>query len=102
VKELPREAQYAPVYAMAAADVNHDGREDLLLFGNNSSTRIRLARQDANHGTVLLGDGKGNFSWLPPAAHGINIRGDVRSCLFVNNTLLVGVNGEAVKAYRLR
>lgn len=102
VKELPREAQYAPVYAMAAADVNKDGHEDLLLFGNNAQTRIRLARQDANHGTVLLGDGKGNFRWLPPAAHGICVRGDTRSCLLTGNTLLLGVNGQAVKAYKLR
>jgi len=102
VRELPREAQYAPVYAMAAADVNKDGKEDLLLFGNNSNTRIRLARQDANHGTVLLGDGKGGFTYLPPAAHGICVRGDTRSCLFINNTLLLGVNNQSIKAYQLR
>jgi hypothetical protein len=102
VKELPREAQYAPVYAMATADVNKDGKEDLLLFGNNSHTRIRLGRQDANHGTVLLGDGKGDFRYLPPAAHGICVRGDTRSCLFINNTLLLGVNNQQVKTYQLR
>ncbi|HSC38483.1 MAG TPA: FG-GAP-like repeat-containing protein, partial [Chitinophagaceae bacterium] len=102
IKSLPIEAQAAPVYAMTAADVNHDGHTDLILFGNNSGTRIRLARQDANHGTVLLGDGKGDFNYLPPAAHGINIRGDVRSSLFINNTLLVGVNNQQVRGYMLR
>lgn len=101
-RALPMEVQYAPVYVMVKTDVNKDGKDDLILFGNNNCTRIRLARQDANHGTVLLGDGKGNFRYLPPAEHGISVRGDTRSCMMINNTLLVGVNNQPVKAYKLR
>jgi hypothetical protein len=102
VKDLPVEAQYAPVCAMLSADVNKDGHKDILLFGNNIYNRIRLGRHDANHGTVLLGDGKGSFSWLPPSKHGLLVRGDARSCELVNGQLLVGVNNQAVKTYRLR
>ena len=45
-------------------DVNGDGYNDLLLFGNNSYNRIKLTRADANHGVMLLNDGKGHFSDL--------------------------------------
>src|SRR5260221_4000553 len=65
--ELPVEAQYAPVYALAALDLNGDGHQDLLLYGNQQYNLIRLGRDDANHGVALLGDGRGHFSYeLPP------------------------------------
>ena len=44
LKKLPVEAQYAPVYAITATDVNHDGKTDLILAGNNSWTRIKFGR----------------------------------------------------------
>ena len=71
---LPIEAQYSPVYAMQSMDVNGDGYDDLLLFGNNSYNRIKLTRADANHGIVLLNDGKGNFSYVRPLKAGIRVR----------------------------
>jgi hypothetical protein len=61
-QQLPVEVQYAPVYAIQLADVNQDGFTDMILMGNNNAVRIRLGRQDANNGVVLLNDGKGNFS----------------------------------------
>ncbi len=101
-KELPREAQFAPVFAIAVADLNKDGNLDLVLAGNNSRNRIYLGRDDANHGQVMLGDGKGNFSYLPQPKSGLNVRGDVRSILVDGDRLLFGVNNSAVKCYRVR
>jgi enediyne biosynthesis protein E4 len=101
-KELPREAQFAPVFAIAVADFNADGNLDIVLAGNNTRNRIYLGRDDANHGQVLLGDGKGNFTYLTQQKSGLNIRGDVRSILIEGDQLLFGVNDSAIKSYRFK
>lgn len=99
---LPIEAQYSSIYAMQSMDVNGDGFDDLLLFGNNSYNRIKLTRADANYGVVLLNDGKGSFSYVQPLRSGIHVSGDVRSTAIVDKTLFIGVNNSPVKTYKLK
>jgi hypothetical protein len=94
---LPLEAQYAPVYAIATEDVNGDGKKDILLAGNNTWTRIKFGRYSANHGVLLLGDGKGNFAYVPQWRSGLQLRGNVRGIQKIktsnNNTeFILGVN----------
>lgn len=93
---LPLEAQYAPVYAIAAADINHDGNKDILLAGNNTWTRIKFGSYKANHGILLLGDKKGNFTYAPQWLSGLNIHGNVRSMQVISAKdklrVIVGVN----------
>ncbi|MEO6456228.1 MAG: VCBS repeat-containing protein, partial [Ginsengibacter sp.] len=84
IAELPKEAQYSPVYTINQIDFNKDGKTDLLLCGNNSHTKIRLGKFDANYGNLLAGDGKGNFSYIDQNTSGFNIWGDVRSCIQIN------------------
>jgi hypothetical protein len=100
--ELPLEAQYSPVYAIASMDVNKDGKKDLILAGNNSWTRIRYGRYAANHGIVLLGDGHGNFFYLPQSQSGLSVRGNVRSLVSINNELIFGLNDQPAKMYSLK
>ncbi len=94
--QLPLEAQYAPVHAIVAEDVNHDGKKDILLAGNNKWTRIKFGRYSANHGVLLLADGKGGFTYTPQNESGLDIRGEVRSLAPVNmgtsKAVIVGVN----------
>jgi hypothetical protein len=95
---LPQEAQYAPVYAISTADINGDGHPDLLLAGGNQWTRIRFGRYRANHGVLLLNDGKGNFSYLPQSRSGLQLRDDIRGVLPLgNHRLLFGVNDGPAK-----
>ena len=101
-RELPVEAQYSPVYAIAVSDLNNDGNSDLVMAGNNSMNRIYFGRQDANHGIVLLGDGKGNFRYLSQEKSGLNVSGDVRSILSDADGLLFGINNAPVKRYRIK
>lgn len=98
-KGLPQEAQYAPVYAIRAADVDGDGKKDLVLCGNNSWTRIRMGRYEANHGVILKGDGKGGFTYVPQWKSGLSIRGDVRSLEWMGDRLVVGRNDAPLAVY---
>ncbi|HEV2478561.1 MAG TPA: VCBS repeat-containing protein [Puia sp.] len=97
---LPLEAQYGPIYAIDTSDVNGDGHPDLILAGGNQWTRIRFGRYRANHGVLLLNDGKGNFHYIPQDQSGLNIRGDVRDVLDLGNKkMLFGINDEPAQIY---
>jgi enediyne biosynthesis protein E4 len=96
---LSIEAQFSPIYALSVFDVNKDGTKDLILAGNNSTNRIKYGHYSANHGLVLLGNGKGNFTVLPQAQTGLALKGDVRDLVFIKNKLLVGVNNQGVGVY---
>ena len=95
------QVQYSPVYTIDTLDFNHDGNTDLLLCGNNSHSKIRLGKFDANYGTLLAGDGKGNFTYIPQSESGFNIRGDVRSCIQINDKIYFGINGRGLISYEL-
>lgn len=97
---LPWEAQISPVFSIESIDVNKDGHQDLILAGNISNARLRFGKYDANHGVVLLGDGLGNFDYLPQSKSGLDIKGDVRSILQIDEQLLFGINQKGIKAYK--
>ena len=103
---LPIEAQYAPVYAITSIDINQDGKKDLLLAGNNTWTRIKYGRYSANHGVVLSGDGKGNFTYLPQSKSGLKLRGNVRSIIKVKNKIdeqiIVGLNDQPALSLHIK
>jgi hypothetical protein len=101
IAELPKEVQYSPVYTISQMDSNEDGKTDLLLCGNNSRTKIRLGKFDANYGILLAGDGKGNFSYIKQSESGFNIWGDVRSCIQINDKIYFGINSRTLIAYTL-
>ena len=95
-RTLPLQAQYAPVYGIAMEDMNHDGKKDILLAGNNTWTRIKFSRYTANHGVLLLGNGKGEFTYVPQTQSGLSVRGNVRSLVPIQTggqrNFIAGVN----------
>ncbi|MBD3630098.1 VCBS repeat-containing protein [Cyclobacterium sp.] len=99
---LPLEVQASPVFAIESMDLNADGHEDLILGGNIERARLRFGKYDANFGTVLTGDGKGNFSYMPQNYSGLKVKGDVRSIVNLEGDVLFGVNQGAVIAYGLQ
>jgi hypothetical protein len=101
-KYLPAEAQFSPVFTITSIDYNKDGNEDLLLCGNISHARLRFGNYDANYGVLLKGDGKGNFTYINQQQSGFKLKGDVRSVLNINNTLLFGIAQKDIDAYRLK
>ena len=100
-KALPLAAQVAPVYALTALDYNRDGLQDLVLAGNMHQARLRFGRYDANYGLLLQGDGQGGFRAVPQQQSGFALKGDVRSILQINNTLLFGISQQGLKAYKV-
>lgn len=101
ITELPNEAQYAPVYNISISDFDHDGNYDVLLLGNSAHFKLRLGKFDANYGALLLGDGTGNFNYLDQNKSGLDIRGDVRSSIIIDDKLFLGIYGKPLKTYAI-
>ena len=105
LKKLPAEVQYGPIYSITSIDANHDGRSDLVLTGGNAWTRIKFGRYKANHGILLLNDGKGNFTYVAQSKSGLNIRDDIRSVEAIKTKrgqqLIFGANDAPLKSYNL-
>ena len=103
---LPAQAQFAPIYTISLADVNHDGNMDFVAAGNQSSIRIRMGVIDANFGQVFIGDGKGNFEYVRQPESGLSITGDVKSTKVIQaggrEYLLVGINNVGIDCYELK
>ena len=97
---LPMQAQYSPVYGIVLEDINKDGKKDMLLAGNNTWTRIKFGRYSANHGVLLIADGKGGFVYTPQTKSGLNLRGNVRSLRPINTgktqKVIAGINDDNV------
>jgi hypothetical protein len=88
LRNLPTEAQFAPVYATVADDFDGDGHVDLVVAGNFYGVPPILGRYDASYGLLLRGDGAGDFVAADMAATNLIIDGQVR-----HMALLRGANG---------
>lgn len=101
LKNLPNEAQIAPICGMITEDINHDGKLDVLCVGNSFSTEVQTGRYDAQASFALLGDGHGNFSWQ---RHVFYMDGDGKSVAKLrlaggNELLLAGRNSARLLAF---
>ena len=104
-KALPIEAQFSPVYKIIVQDWNKDGYDDLLLLGNNDYPRLKMGKMDANFGTLLLNDGKGNFRFVSNKEAGLLVPGDVKDAAIIRvkdaRYLLIGINNADLLNYKL-
>jgi hypothetical protein len=100
IATLPEQAQYSPINAINIGDFNKDGNDDILLLGNNHFFKLRLGKFDANFGTLLVGNGKGEFKYINQIESGLDIRGAVKSSLLIEDKLFLGINNNSLKTYQ--
>jgi hypothetical protein len=75
---LPREAQFAPAFAVCVGDFDGDGLEDVFLSQNFFATEPKTPRCDAGRGLWLRGDGHGGLRPVPGQESGIKVYGEQR------------------------
>tara|TARA_B110000503_G_C7156509_1_gene417599 strand:+ start:136 stop:3477 length:3342 start_codon:yes stop_codon:yes gene_type:complete len=106
VRDLPLEAQYAPINDIIVQDLDKDGNQDLIVAGNLYAAEVETPRADASIGLVLMGDGKGNFKSLTLNESGLLLNHDIKDLAYIQNNngdlLLAASNRGPLKAFLLR
>jgi enediyne biosynthesis protein E4 len=75
--ELPRGAQYSPIYSLLVSDLDKDGIQDLVAGGNQYNVKPQFGRQDASNGWFFKGNlNKGLFTFAP--GRDLNVKGQIR------------------------
>lgn len=105
VKVLPMEAQVSKIYAFHVADMDQDGKLDVLLGGNLYGVSTYQGRYDASYGLLLKGNGKGVFTSVLPTDCGFVLEGEVRAIKPLRTAkgevLLVASNGMPLQVFQL-
>jgi enediyne biosynthesis protein E4 len=105
IQILPKEVQLSCVNTICQMDVNNDGFLDLILGGNQYEFKPQFSRLDANYGSVLLGNKKGIFSWMPYNQSGFFIKGEVKQLKTIRNknktvSFIAVVNDKTPKIFK--
>ena len=78
---LPRIVQIAPIQGVVTGDIDGDGHADILAVQNSFAPDPSIGRFDGGLSQLLLGDGKGGFTAVPPIESGLVIPGDAKALL---------------------
>jgi hypothetical protein len=79
IKDLPIQAQFAPIFGMITQDFDQDGNLDVLLTGNDFAAEVSVGRHDALNGLLLEGKGNGAFVAISLEKSGYCVIGDAKS-----------------------
>jgi enediyne biosynthesis protein E4 len=102
VKTLPKEAQFSTVQSILTDDFDGDGHMDIALGGNFYEMQPSIGRFDASYGSILKGDGKGNFTPLSPSQTGFILRGAVRDIKKVGKYIVVSANNAPLQVFKMK
>lgn len=61
IHDLPKEAQFSPVFGTIMDDFNYDNRLDLMIIGNSMADESIAGYYDASYGNVMIN--RGDFKW---------------------------------------
>lgn len=106
VKALPARTQLSCVCGIACEDINNDGHIDLILGGNNYEFKPQFSRLDANYGSVLLNNGKGDYQWQDYNKSGFFVKGEIKHIKALKNKngqtyFMVAINNEKPKLFAI-
>ena len=104
IQSLPNEAQVAPIHEILTGDINGDGNIDAITIGNNNGTDPETGTYDASNGTILLGDGKGNFKAVQNRENGFWANEQARDIVHLKlangkTVFLIGNNNGKLQAF---
>lgn len=98
VQQLPFEAQYSPIYAIAPADFDKDGDIDIILGGNLYGVMPEFGRYDASFGNYLENIGNGNFKHFT-TGKGLKINGQIRDIKVEKEKIFITKNNDSLEVY---
>lgn len=105
IAKLPVPVQLSSLNAILPADVNGDGKPDLIMGGNKFELLPQFGRLDASFGHVLINNGPRNFSYLSNKESGLELRGEIRDIIplsFQNSSaFLILQNDDYPLLYRI-
>ncbi|MDT0620097.1 VCBS repeat-containing protein [Croceitalea vernalis] len=106
VQKLPPRVQLSCVCDITCADVNRDGKVDLIMAGNNFEFKPQFSRLDASYGNVLLNNGEQGFEWQNYDVSGFAIKNEVKYLeQFKDKTgktfIIAAINNEEPKIFAL-
>ena len=84
IQKLPAQAQFSNINSIAAYDVNHDGRKDLIVGGNSYAFQGMFGRLDANHGQVFMNNGNRSFNYLDCSKVGLSSSGMIKQIKIIS------------------
>ncbi len=97
---LPKEAQFAPIFAVASDDFDNDGDIDIVLGGNQYHVLPEAGIYDASYGVFLENENNSSFNYRPPSIIGLRLEGQVRDVISSSGELFVARNNEGVLIYK--
>ncbi len=106
IKKLPPRVQLSCVCGITCTDVNNDGNLDIILAGNNYEFKPQYSRLDANYGSILINDGKLNFSWQDYDKSGFFVKGEVKHVKQIKDKdgkvyIITAINDDKPKIFKL-
>lgn len=97
---LPMESQFSCVNAILLDDFDDDGKQDMLLCGNNAGTKLKIGKLDANPGVVLKGNGSGKYTYLPQLQSGLELDRDIGAVVRLGSKFFFS-SSDGVRSYDL-
>ncbi len=101
---LPEEAQFSPVYAIAADDFDHDGICDIVVGGNQERAKPETGIYDASYGLFLKGYPDSSWKPVPSAVSGFFTKGEIRDLEIINikniRVIVVARNNDNLQFYK--
>lgn len=95
VQELPLEAQFSSIYAVATDDFDNDGDQDIVLGGNLYKVKPEVGRYDATYGVYLENLGGMKFMSHNDGS-GFVVKGEIRDLKVDNRKLMVARNNDSL------
>ncbi len=103
---LSLEAQFSPVYAIMAGDLDGDGICDILLGGNQYRAKPETGIYTAGYGLFLKGTGYGKWLTVPAVKSGFSTPGEMRDLkiLNINKSRIIAVvrNNDKLQFYKTK